>query len=65
MCVSVGYNVLGENIRHYRGCDLLVVVDVHLPEDVEEVGVRDEIVLSDGVDSPARPSQVPDDVLQQ
>ena len=50
--------------RHYRGCDLLVIVNVDLPEDMEEVGVRDLVVLSDRLDSPARPSEVPYDVLQ-
>jgi len=47
-----------------RGCDLLVIVNVDLLEDMEEVGVRDLVVLSDRLDSPARPSEVPYDVQE-
>lgn len=48
---------------NYRCCDFFIVIDVHFSEDVIEVRVWDEVVLSDALDTPARSPEVADDVL--
>ena len=47
----------------YRCCDFFIVIDIHFSEDVIEVRVGDEVVLSNALDTPARSPEVADDVL--